>query len=254
LNFSAEEVKKMAVKSTAIYQVVSAFHNDSKVRERVLTGPAFPLKKEEWFLFHPDFGFGNPPESSGILDNLRIPSKEAVSSRRLVLEIGYGGAEYIKNRALTSPDDLFIGIDKDKIMYLRALHRLKRVGNVILFNENALEVLPMLFYPSSVDEVVINFPDPWPKRRHSKHRLFQWVLIEDLKWIMAPGATLKLASDQEDYISYAASLLFGDFSDYFSPVFPIYYLENPQFEIGTRYEKKWKQEGRSVYYIEAIKI
>ncbi len=205
----------------------------------------FPLRKEEWFsFFHPDcMGDRRGSLTSG-----------KCSRGRLVLEIGYGGGEYIKRRAQASPEDLFVGIEKEKVMYLRALQRIKKVSNVVLVQQNALEVLPFLFAPSSVDEVVINFPDPWPKRRHRKHRLFQWMLVEDLRWIMVPGGVLRLASDQRDYIEWAAYLLFSDFASYFKPVFPAFYLKDPSFKIGTRYESKWREEGRSIYYLEALRI
>lgn len=53
---------------------------------------------------------------------------------------------------------------------------------------------------NSVAEIYINFPDPWPKRRHAKHRLIQQAFVKDLLRILQVGGKLLLVSDAADYV------------------------------------------------------
>ena len=46
------------------------------------------------------------------------------------------------------------------------------------------------------------FPDPWPKRRHHRRRLFfQATFIEALRRTMAPAGLLHVATDHVDYFN-----------------------------------------------------
>ncbi len=53
--------------------------------------------------------------------------------------------------------------------------------------------------PASLSRVFILFPDPWPKKRHQKRRLFSGDLLRLLARVMKPGAELRFATDIGDY-------------------------------------------------------
>lgn len=58
--------------------------------------------------------------------------------------------------------------------------------------------LTQQFIPSgTVDEVFVNFPDPWPKRRHAHHRLIRPEFVSELVRCLKPQGTLSLVTDDE---------------------------------------------------------
>jgi tRNA (guanine-N7-)-methyltransferase len=59
----------------------------------------------------------------------------------------------------------------------------------------------------SVDEVVIFFPDPWPKKRHQKRRLVQPAFVELLARVLRPGGRLRMATDWADYARHMLEVM-----------------------------------------------
>ena len=56
------------------------------------------------------------------------------------------------------------------------------------------------FFPSnSVEEVFINFPDPWPKKKHAKYGLVKPEFLDELHRILKRGGTVALVTDDPAY-------------------------------------------------------
>lgn len=64
-----------------------------------------------------------------------------------------------------------------------------------------------IFAASQFDQILINFPDPWPKARHHKHRFISHPLTAELARICRPGAKLTFATDDYAYTREAAGVL-----------------------------------------------
>ena len=59
----------------------------------------------------------------------------------------------------------------------------------------------------SLDEIVIQFPDPWHKKRHHKRRLIQPPLVNLLASRLQPGGYIHLATDWQDYAEQMLAVL-----------------------------------------------
>lgn len=121
---------------------------------------------------------------------------------KTALEIGFGEGEFIAETASVNPTWNFIGIE---VKYYRCqkavkLVRNKNLHNVKLVHCEASVGIQEIFKNYTIDKVYINFPDPWPKERHIKHRLINDVFITQLHRIMKTGAELEFVTDSEDYI------------------------------------------------------
>ena len=53
--------------------------------------------------------------------------------------------------------------------------------------------------PGSLAEILILFPDPWPKKRHHKRRLVQPAFLALAERALATEGMLRLATDWEPY-------------------------------------------------------
>jgi len=178
--------------------------------------------------------------------------ERAFGSRRPIrVEIGVGNSNFLIEVALREPGYNYLGFEYSRKRVVKFLKRVqaREVKNIRILRVNAAPVLASLLGPGSVDHFFINFPDPWPKRRHAKHRLIQPAHADNLARLLAAGGGISLRSDSPAYAAQMLSVMDG-----------IPELENasgrgcfaaiPRDEIPTPYEVKYRKEGRSIFYLE----
>src|SRR5215831_7789682 len=108
------------------------------------------------------------------------------------LEIGFGNGENLAALARAHPERDFLGIEVHRPGVGRLLHTLESQGltNVRLICEDAVEVLAQQIVPQWLQEILVFFPDPWPKKRHHKRRLVQRPFAQLLAERLASGGVL----------------------------------------------------------------
>ncbi len=94
---------------------------------------------------------------------------------RRVAEVGFGNGDNLLALAASRPADDFLGIEVHRPGVGRLLLQLEEraIGNVRVICRDAVEVLERYLDGPCLDEILILFPDPWPKKRHHKRRLIQ---------------------------------------------------------------------------------
>jgi tRNA (guanine-N7-)-methyltransferase len=170
------------------------------------------------------------------------------------LEIGFGGGEHLIWQTKAHPDVGLIGCEpfEDGLVKVLAAIDEGGLGNLRLLGD---DVRPLLRWlpEGSLSRVFMLFPDPWPKKRHQKRRLFSSDLLGLLARAMAPGAELRLATDIGDYARTALLAVAC------TPVFrwtaeqPEDWRVRPADWPGTRYEAKAGREGRRCYFFRFIR-
>jgi tRNA (guanine-N7-)-methyltransferase len=127
----------------------------------------------------------------------------AVFGRRapLVVEIGFGNGDHLLASAQARPDTDFLGMEVHRPGVGRVLQQADRLGlsNLRVLCADAVEILRDRLPHGAVDEVVIFFPDPWPKTRHHKRRLIQPAFAKVLAQALRRGGRLRLATDWAEY-------------------------------------------------------
>jgi tRNA (guanine-N7-)-methyltransferase len=141
------------------------------------------------------------------LDELR-PQLEATLAdhSRVTLEIGCGHGHFLTAYAEAHPDEFCLGVDLLGDRLARAARKSKRqgLGNIDWFQAEAALFLAAL--PSQVrlnGNIFVLFPDPWPKRRHWKHRLMCGGFLSALAERAGPGAQLCFRTDYGPYFAAA---------------------------------------------------
>jgi len=183
------------------------------------------------------------------LDGLFAPGTSAVW-----LEIGFGGAEHLIWQARTHPDVGLIGCEPFEDGVVKALTAIEDggLGNVRLLGEDVRPLLRWL--PArSLSKVFILFPDPWPKKRHQKRRLFSPDLLRLLARVLVPGAELRLATDIGDYARTALLALQGTADFRWTAEGSADWRVRPADWPGTRYEAKAGREGRCCYFLRFLR-
>ena len=119
------------------------------------------------------------------------------------LEVGFGAGEHLVWQAEQHPNVGLIGCEPFVNGVAKCLAHIERtgVGNVRLFTDDARFVMACL-PAGSLARVFVLFPDPWPKSRHHKRRFVQRANLDVLARLMAPGAELRLATDDPSYLPW----------------------------------------------------
>ena len=119
----------------------------------------------------------------------------------VVVEIGCGAGRTVISMATARPERNYLGLEIAGEFYKELRERaFKRnwphlkVGRI-----DAAFLVERYFAASSVDEYHIYFPDPWPKKRHHKRRLFSERFCAQLRRTLKPGCALNFATDHADY-------------------------------------------------------
>jgi tRNA (guanine-N7-)-methyltransferase len=124
----------------------------------------------------------------------------------LVLEIGCGTGTSTLAMAQAEP-----GIDVVAVeVYRRGLAQLlgaidrEGVPNIRLVRGDGVDALEHMFGPGSLTGVRVFFPDPWPKSRHHKRRLFKPETVALIADRLRPGGVLHAATDHAGYAEQIA--------------------------------------------------
>jgi len=121
-----------------------------------------------------------------------------------VLEIGFGNGESLLELAAARHDCDFLGIEVHRPGVGHLLLRAAELGlgNLRVICGDAVEVLEHQLAPASFAEVLLYFPDPWPKKRHHKRRIVQPHFVELVASVIEPGGVLRMATDWEPYAEH----------------------------------------------------
>jgi tRNA (guanine-N7-)-methyltransferase len=194
------------------------------------------------------------PDRRVDVDTVREKGWEAVFSPEvpealpLVVEIGFGRGEFLRHLAAEAPGQAHLGIELSFKRVLKMARRLARAeeGNIRLFQGTGEKAVREILEPGTVATFWVNFPDPWPKKRHHKHRLLQPAFVAQLATRLVPGGRLEIATDHEDYALAIDAALRAEAR-----------LENTLAEpfrrdvpgrLHTAYELEWRAEGRALHF------
>lgn len=158
------------------------------------------------------------------------------------VEIGFGSGEYLIRRASEFPDRLFIGIEKKPGMITEVSKRVasRNLNNIRLLESCAKDAFTDIFPASSISRVYSLFPDPWPKRKHSKYRLFSTEYLRLLNNRLIFGCEALIVTDSEDYCNWMLKQLPDTGFEVENSTIP------PQFD--TRFERRWREQDLSTFF------
>lgn len=174
---------------------------------------------------------------------------DGISPAGMVVEIGFGRGEFLLDLATRSPERAHVGVEYSTKRVLKMARRLARLplGNLRLVCAPGEEVVDDLLRPASVSAFWINFPDPWPKKRHLERRLIQPAFAALLADRLMPGGDLYIATDHADYAEQIDGVLAAE-SALDNRFAPHRFLREVPGRLPTAYELEWRAEGRPLHF------
>lgn len=182
------------------------------------------------------------------------------NSNPLHIELGCGKGGFISKLAPLHPEINYIAVDIKSEMLGLAKRKIEKeyaeagleIKNVLIFAQN-IEMIDEVFGENDViDRIYINFCNPWPRKKHKKHRLTHPRQLQKYRTFLKDGGEIRLKTDDDG--------LFEDSIAYFEECgFEIKYiakdLHSSGFEenIPTEHENMFSEMGIPIKFLIAVK-
>lgn len=168
----------------------------------------------------------------------------------LALEIGCGNGEFLVAWAKEKPSWNFVGIELSLASAERTQSRIfkEKLANVRIIRDDARFAVRELFSDQSLQYIMVNFPDPWPKDKHRHRRLILPDFVYTVSSVLQMNGIIELVTDQEWYANDSHYYFRAD------DLFEVSGVESEFIrEVSTKYERKWQSLQRKNYRLLAIK-
>lgn len=130
-------------------------------------------------------------------DEEKIFSKDAPFS----IEFCSGNGDWIIKKAMENPHEAWIAVEMQFERVRKIWSKRENLGlkNLLIVCGEALTFARYYLPTDSVEKTYVNFPDPWPKKRHAKKRLIQAPFVEELARIVLPRGIATYVTDDTPY-------------------------------------------------------
>jgi len=184
-----------------------------------------------------------PPESllvelRSILEPMAL-AKLFPQPQPLEVELGCGDASFLVEYARRHPEKNFIGVERllGRIQKLDKKGRRTGLANMRGVRIESAYFLQYLLPPHTAAALHTYFPDPWPKKKHRRHRLINEGFPALARAALAPGGVVFLRTDDADY--------FQQMNEVFGAAAEFSKVETPAAlaEITTDFERDFNALG-----------
>jgi len=187
-------------------------------------------------------GMADPLVSLARYEGL-LPLEDVFARRApLEVEVGTGKGTTLATMAERNAEADFLGIEVGSRWARLTRVRLIQaaVPNARLIRGEAQWVLHRYLPPGSVRRLHVYFPDPWPKKRHVKRRLFRPDFVAQMERCLEPRGEVCLATDHAAYFEQIRQVMdAGGFRHHPDAVWP----EVPV----SSFEAKYREQGRTIH-------
>jgi tRNA (guanine-N7-)-methyltransferase len=190
----------------------------------------------------------SPAQSRDLIAQLKPNYKE------LFVEIGSGSGLHLLELAKRNPQALCVGLE---IRFKRAFktgEKAERMGllNALVIRTDA-RYLNEIFSPDEVDAFLVNYPDPWDKRRWKKNRILNDEMLVTMRTLLKNSGFLRYKTDHHEYFHSVAELLKPPLwtSRKFST--DLLKSEWAADNIPTEFEYLFKSQNKQLCLLEVIK-
>ena len=175
------------------------------------------------------------------------------SVSQFVLELGSGWGEVAVELARKNPNTGFILMEKNRDrlkVNIREIEKYK-LKNIRLLCCNFNWFLKELFLENSFDKIILNFPDPWPKKKHWHNRTLNSEFLDTVHFLLKPKGKFLFATDHGGYGRVAIRTFRKSFL--FKPVNSEYVFIRKEFPI-SKFEREKQLENKTIYYLERERV
>ncbi len=171
------------------------------------------------------------------------------TEKKIYVELCSGNGEWILQNAREKKEIFWIAVEKkfDRARNIWIQMKKQALSNLFLIFGEAHTFLQHYMPEKSIETLFINFPDPWPKRRHAKNRLITSSFLEDMKRVLKKQGNCFLVTDSKDYLTSSLNQFYKN--PFFAPIFPEPHFVTKWEGFGSSYFLRlWEERERTIFY------
>ena len=170
------------------------------------------------------------------------------------LEVGAGTGLFSVELAARYPDKLFAAIDvKADRLQKGAYIALERGLKNIYFIRARADQIGDLFALSTLENIWVTFPDPFPKKRAAGRRLTHPYFLRRYAQLLQPGGELLFKHDDRDFFCWSLEQLVAEKWQITELSFDLHESSlDDEYKIMTTYEQRWLNEGKTINFVKAL--
>ena len=171
------------------------------------------------------------------------------------LEVGAGTGLFSVELAARYPDKLFAAIDvKADRLQKGAYIALERSLKNIYFIRARADQVGDLFALSTLENIWVTFPDPFPKKRAAGRRLTHPYFLRRYAQLLQPGGELLFKHDDRDFFCWSLEQLVAEKWQITELSFDLHESSlDDEYKIMTTYEQRWLNEGKAINFVRATR-
>lgn len=169
----------------------------------------------------------------------------------ICIELGMGRGNFIINMAKAYPKINYIGIELYESQMVQAVNILdkEKLPNLKLINMDAIKIDTV--FGKEIDTIYLTFSDPWPKAHDEKRRFTHISYLKIYDKIFKRDKHVILKTDNKGFFAYSLETLSQYWYSFNRVSLDLNHDENPIKNIMTDFEKRYNEEGKPVYYVDA---
>lgn len=170
------------------------------------------------------------------------------------IEYCSGNGAWIAQKALAHPEQNWVAVECKfpRVRKIWAKIQNHKIKNLLVVCGEGYFVTQQYLPAESVNSIFVNFPDPWPKTRHIKHRIIQPEFLTEMGRILKPKGTFTFVTDDDNYSDWTIQMTQKDPNLQNCDPSPYYRTEDPNY--GTSYfEDLWREQGKTIRYHRFLK-
>lgn len=168
-------------------------------------------------------------------------------AEKVFLEVGCGKGGFSCKMAMRHTDACYFAMERATDCLVLAAEKAKADGitNLKFINDNA-DNLEKIFAPGTVDELFLNFSDPWPKKGYAKRRLTHRRYLEMYMRLLKSGGTLTFKTDNDGLFDFSLLEVEALGLDLVAMTRDLHASEYNEGNIMTEYETAFSEKGKNI--------
>ena len=164
-------------------------------------------------------------------------------------EIGFGNGDFLIKKSKLHPERNFFGIDYSIESFRRAKKTIEKANmpgiKVVCLEAKAAFIV--LIPENSLSHIYLNFPDPWPKKKHFKNRLLDREFLKIAASCSTDKGKIIIATDDPFYRDFILEEIAS--VHLWESLFRKGWTDELSDHFSTKYEKRWRNEGKEIFYM-----
>lgn len=188
-----------------------------------------------------DFVIHNPEEKKGSW-------REVFGNDNPIhIEVGMGKGRFLTELAQLNPNINYIGIEKYSSVLIRAVEKREQIelSNLFFIRMDA-EDINDVFAEDEIDQIYLNFSDPWPKDRHAKRRLTSHQFLHRYDQFLKRDGVIIFKTDNKalfDFSLEEVPVAGWKLENY---TYDLHHSEYNEGNVMTEYEEKFSSMGNPI--------